>query len=312
MTEPRLKFLKLAVALLVLILGLDHPALAEPLAVSEVAPGVYLHQGAHEEISAENAGAIANVGFIVGAAAVAVIDSGGSAEEGRCLLEAIRTVTDLPVKFVINTHVHPDHVFGNAAFVAEGATFVGHAKLPRALATRGAFYLERLKADLGAAAAGSAVVVPDLTVSDRLALDLGGRRLVVTARRTAHTDNDVTVYDRASGTLWTGDLLFRERIPVVDGSLKGWLEVMAELRKADARQVVPGHGPPTDDWPAALDAQEDYLRLLRDEIRAVLQDGGTMEDAVAEVGQAARDRWQLFDDYHPRNVVTAFTELEWE
>lgn len=303
---------KSAVAGSTLALLLATAAWAEPLPVVEVAPGVFVHQGPHQEMAGENLGGIASIGFVVGGEAVAVIDSGGSAAQGRRLLEAVRRVTPLPVRFVINTHVHPDHVFGNAAFQDEAPDYVGHAKLPRAMAARGAFYRDRLAELLGTAAEGSAVVPPSLTVTERSELDLGGRVLEVTAYRSAHTDNDLTVFDPESRTLWTGDLLFTQRVPVVDGSLKGWLEVIAALRGLQVERVVPGHGPPTTDWPTALDAEERYLRLLLEEVRAVIADGGTMEQAVATVGRSERDRWLLFDDYHPRNVVTAFTELEWE
>ncbi len=300
--------------------------------MQQVAEGVYLFQGTHDEASAENHGGIANIGFVVGDASVAVIDSGGSAQQGHRLREAIRQATDLPIGFVINTHVHPDHVFGNAAFLEDKPLFIGHAKLPRALAARGQHYLDRLKTELGAAAHGTRVVPPLFTVSNSAAtksmdaatssqgigasspfnLDLGNRILRLTAHPTAHTDNDLTVLDIRTGTLWTGDLLFRQRVPVIDGSLKGWLAVMANLRSVEARLAVPGHGAPTTDWPAALDLQEHYLRLLRDEIRAIIDDGGTIDQAVANVGRSERRSWLLFDDYNPRNVVTAFTELEWE
>lgn len=292
--------------------ALASSSLAEPLAVREVASGVYVHQGLHEEATAENHGGIANLSFVVGGRAVAVIDSGGSAWQGRRLREAVRRVTDLPIRYVINTHVHPDHIFGNAAFLADRPDFVGHAKLPRAVAARGAYYLKGLKQRLGAAGDGTEPVPPSLTVTDWLDLDLGGRVLQLTAHRTAHTDNDLSVYDSATRTLFAGDLLFMERVPVVDGSLKGWLEVMAELRARQARRVVPGHGPAAAPWPAALDAQERYLRILLEEIRGVIRAGGTMEQAVAGVATSERDAWLLFDDYNPRNVVTAFTELEWE
>ena len=294
------------------VLLMATAALAGPLPVTEIAPGVFLHEGKHEESTAENLGGIANLGFVVGGEAVAVIDSGGSAAQGRSLLEAIRQVTDLPVRYVINSHVHPDHLFGNAAFRESQAVFVGHAKLPRALAARGAHYLQSLHELIGERAQDTAVVEPDLTVSGQIEVDLGGRVLALTAFQTAHTDNDLTVFDRQTATLWTGDLLFSERVPVVDGSLKGWLDATAKLRSLDAALVVPGHGPASHDWPAALDAQERYLRVLLDETRAILAEGGTMEQAIETVGRSERDRWLLFDDYHPRNLVTAFSELEWE
>ncbi|MEX0759504.1 MAG: quinoprotein relay system zinc metallohydrolase 2 [Tistlia sp.] len=283
-----------------------------PLPVVEIAPGTYVHQGRHEEAAPGNAGDIANIGFVVGEEAVAVIDSGGSAAVGAALLAAIRQVTDRPVRWVVNTHVHPDHLLGNAAFRAEGARFVGHANLPRALAARGAFYLERLRETLGAAAEGSTAIPPDVTVADSLTLELGGRRLVLTAWPPAHTDADLTVHDPAGGTLWTGDLLFMERAPVIDGSLNGWLEVMARLRDLPAERVVPGHGPPAALWPQALDAQEAYLRGLRDALRGILAAGGTIEQALATAGRDQAGAWLLFEATNARNVVTAFTELEWE
>jgi quinoprotein relay system zinc metallohydrolase 2 len=285
---------------------------APPLAVSEIAAGIFVHQGVHELASAANQGGIANVGFVVGADAVAVIDSGGCARGGERLREAIRGVTDRPIRYVIASHVHPDHLFGHAAFVPDRPEFVGHAKLPAALADRGAYYLDRLRQDLGSVAAGTRVVPPTLLVEDRLELELGGRRLVLEAAPTAHTDNDLTVLDDASGTLWLADLLFMERVPVIDGSLLGWLAVLAALRARTAARVVPGHGPVSAPWPDAARPLERYLSRLRDETRALLAAGGTLEQATATVGQAERDRWRLFDFYHPRNVTAAFTELEWE
>jgi quinoprotein relay system zinc metallohydrolase 2 len=285
---------------------------AEPLPVEQVAPGTFLHRGVHELATPANLGGIANIGFVVGEAAVAVIDSGGTAAQGRALRQAIRRVTDLPIRYVVNTHVHPDHVLGNSAFLADRPTFVGHAKLPRAMAARGPYYLDGLKATLGAAAEGTELVPPTLLVERELELDLGQRVLRLAAHPTAHTDNDLTVYDPRSGTLWLGDLLFVDHTPVVDGSLKGWLGVLAELRAARIGLAIPGHGPESRDWPAALDPQESYLNGLLTEIRAVIAQGGTIEQAVAGVGWSGRANWRLFDDYHPRNIVTSFTELEWE
>lgn len=283
-----------------------------PLAFTEVAPGIQVSQGVHAEATAANLGAIANIAFVVGSAAVAVIDSGGCLLWGRRLREAIRDVTALPIRYVINSHVHPDHIFGNVAFAADAPAIIGHAKLPAALSARGQFYLDNIKQTLGAAADGTAILAPTQTVTDRLDLNLGGRTLRLQAHPTAHTDNDLSAFDSATGTLFAADLLFMTRTPALDGSLTGWLEVMAALRRIPAARVVPGHGPVAADWPAALADQERYLQTLRDDIRGLLKQGASMEQAVESAAPSERGRWLLFDDYHPRNVVAAFAELEWE
>ena len=97
-------------------------------AVQEVTTGIFYHQGVHQDPNESNIGAIANVGFIVGEQCVAVIDSGGSYQEGTLLRQAIKQQTELPVCYVINTHVHPDHTFGNAAFKNDQPEYIGHEK----------------------------------------------------------------------------------------------------------------------------------------------------------------------------------------
>jgi quinoprotein relay system zinc metallohydrolase 2 len=254
---------------------------------------------------------VANLGFVVGERCVAVIDTGGTQAVGLALRAAIRRETSRPVCYVVNTHAHPDHVFGNGAFVEERPQFVGHARLGEAMARRGPNYLNALRRDLGAAAGASVLVAPTVAVADVLRLDLGGRTLVVNAWRTAHTDHDVTVFDEASGTLFLGDLVFEGHLPVVDGNLRGFLAVLQKLRRLPARFAVPGHGRAAQ-WPAVLDPQSRYLQALRDGVRQAIAERRTLAQAVDSVGQDQRGAWLLFDQFHRRNVTAAYAELEWE
>jgi quinoprotein relay system zinc metallohydrolase 2 len=281
-----------------------------PLPVREIASGVFVHEGVQALANAENGGDIANVGFIIGRKCVAVIDTGGSPLIGERLRAAVKATTAAPVCYVINTHVHPDHVFGNGAFRQDKAVFVGHRRLGAAMAARADSYRHALLRELGPNAGTAALIPPTLPVADRLELDLGDRVLHLRAWPTAHTDNDLTVFDPNTGTLWLADLLFVGHLPVLDGSVVGWLQVMAELSQEEPQRVVPGHGPATD-WPSALSAQERYLRRLLADTRQAIREGKTLAEA-AETASRNEDGWQLFDQFHRRNVTAAFAELEWE
>jgi quinoprotein relay system zinc metallohydrolase 2 len=286
---------------------------ADQAEISEIAAGVFVHQGRYEIQSPENRGDMANASFVVGSESVAVIDTLGSAVAGREFRSAIRTVTNKPIRYVINTHMHPDHVFGNAAFKEDNPTFVGHHKLARGLASRADRYLAINKQMLGDQAfQGIEIILPTLAVDGRQTLDLGGRSLVLETQRTAHTDNDLTIRDTATNTLFLGDLLFSVHVPTLDGSITGWLALLDDLSRKEAARVVPGHGPKSMELPGALEPEQRYLAAIANDVRRLIKEGKTLEDATKVAGFSEHDAWKLFDQYHVRNVTAAFAELEWE
>lgn len=287
-------------------------AAGDHLHLEAIASGIYVHQGIHALPDRHNRGEIANIGFIVGGRCVAVVDTGGSPEQGQALKSAIQQITSVPICYVINTHMHPDHVHGNIAFRQPGISFIGHHKLGSALATHAPFYRDQASRDLGIPLTAENFVAPDREVRDTLDLDLGRRILTLRAHRTAHTDNDLSVLDHQTETLWLSDLLFIEHLPVIDGSLNGWIDELEQLRRVPAKRAVPGHGPVVTDWPAAVEPEFRYLRLLQTEIRKAIKERRTMEQAMESVGLSARNDWKLFDEFHKRNISTAFAELEWE
>lgn len=276
----------------------------------EVAPGLFVRVGATEDATAENKDAIANIGFIVGQQSVAVIDPGGSLADGNTMRAAILARTKRPIRFVIITHVHPDHILGSTAFLPDKPVFIGHAALPTAIAERGSFYTENMRRLLGDQAGG--VVSPDRTIATTGQIDLGGRVLEIQAHASGHTGADLTVFDPRTKTLWASDLLFVHRLPSLDGSVRGWLRELDALEKVPAVRAIPGHGPASVPWPAGAEDEHRYLEALARDVTKVLQDGGDLDDAVPVAAQSERGRWDMFDEYNPHNIAHAVHELEWE
>ena len=287
---------------------------AAPLAMENLGDGVYVHHGVHEDMSEGDHADICNLSFIVGSKGIAVIDTGGSLKTGQALHEAIRQISDLPILYIINTHVHPDHIFGNAAFVQDKATFIGHEKLPDAMERRRENYLRINQQWLGEAFAGSEMIKPSIVVKNTLSLDLGDRTLLLTAYPTAHTNTNLTVLDNKSSTLWTGDLLFVDRTPSIDGDIKGWLAVINELKNNEAEHAIPGHSGLLKDsnWKQQLNNEERYLWTLLNDVRASIKKGEVMEKAMGTAAASERSYWQLFDIVNRRNVNNIYPALEWE
>lgn len=284
----------------------------EEFAVEKVADGIYVHHGKHLDIDSGYQGDICNISFVVGSKGVAVIDTGGSLRVGQQLRAAISKVTALPILYVINTHVHPDHVYGNAAFLADKPAFVGHEKLANTMELRRDQYAKLNERLLHEDAKGSDLVKPTLTVKDKLTLDLGDRKLELTAHPVAHTNTDVSLIDVKTSTLFAGDLLFIERTPVVEADIKGLITEIEKLKASPVTQVVPGHGPVTKDWVAALANAQRYLNQLLADVRASIKKNEGMEKAMATAATGEKDKWLLFEVANRRNVNTIYPGLEWE
>lgn len=306
------KINRFGVRLVYVFVTLCSQAWADDFEFKQVADGIYVHHGKHLDIDDGYQGDICNLGVIIGQEAIAVIDSGGSKHTGDQLLAAIRRISPLPIRYVINTHVHPDHTYGNAAFQNGTTHFVGHEKLATNMLLRKEQY-EKLNARLlGADGAASPTIPPDTLVHAEQSLDLGHRILQLQARKVAHTHTDLTILDTQTNTLFAGDLLFAQRTPVVEGDLKGLIAVLEQINQQPYSLIVPGHGLESSDQKTIIGNELRYLNLLLSDIRTSIKKGISMEQTMDTAAASEHDNWVLFDIANRRNVNVVYPQLEWE
>ncbi|MDP8566458.1 quinoprotein relay system zinc metallohydrolase 2 [Methylophilus aquaticus] len=288
------------------------PVCASDFELSQVTEGIYVHHGQHLDIDEGYQGDICNLGVIIGKDGIAVIDSGGSKHTGEQLLQAIRKVSPLPIRYVINTHVHPDHTYGNAAFQTEHPHYVGHEKLANTMLLRKEQYEKLNTRLLGEEGQASTTITPDMAVKQDITLELGGRSLLLQARSVAHTHTDLTVLDKQTDTLFAGDLLFAQRTPVVEGDIKGLIAVLESINQQKYALIVPGHGLENKDQTVIIGNELRYLNTLLTDIRISIQKGISMEKTMDSAASGERDKWVLFDIANRRNVNVVYPQLEWE
>ncbi|MCP4073732.1 MAG: quinoprotein relay system zinc metallohydrolase 2 [Hyphomicrobiales bacterium] len=292
------------------------PSCAQAVGVAKfekVGDGIFAHRGDISDAAPDNFGDVSNVGFVIGDTSIAVIDTGGSRKIAEQVYRAIREKSDLPISHVILTHMHPDHVLGASVFANIGAIIVGHANLGGALGDREETYLDNFGERIGAAEfIGTQIVPPDVIVDGFLNIELGNRLLEIRSWPQAHTSTDLTVLDNQSGILFTGDLVFGEHAPVLDGLLSGWQLVLEKMENIGATMIIPGHGGPILQWPSASRAMLNYLNVLETDTRAAIKKGIRLGKAVDIIAQSESGNWQLFELFNPRNATVAYTQLEWE
>jgi glyoxylase-like metal-dependent hydrolase (beta-lactamase superfamily II) len=295
------------------VLGIAAASLAaaapfpEPL---DLGQGVHVFLGAREEASRENAGHIANQGFIVAADGVIVIDSGLSAAFAQHMLRAIRARTGKPLALVILTWPMDDAIFGASVFQQHGTPVLAHEAAARLIAERCQRCLESRTAALGAELmAGTRVPRPDRVFRGSQSMAVAGRRLELLDESGAASPGSIAIWDRESGVLFAGGLASFGRIPETrDGTLAAWGRALRRLSDFPARAVIPAHG-----WvgsPTDLGTVAAYIEALERRTRQAYAAGASLLDAPRTVAVDEYRGWALYDSVHPRNVHHAYLELE--
>lgn len=225
----------------ILVLLLAPPALAD---LTRIADNVYSYVGVKEASPATSFAA--NAGIVIGRDGVLVVDTLISAKEGERFLADIRKVTAKPIKYVVNTHTHLDHAFGNCVFARLGATVIAHDADRSLLANAGPATLQNI-GNFGLKPeemAGTEIVLPTLSFSERLTIDLGGETVELIRTAPSHTAGSVVLYLPVKKLLFAGDILFTDFHPfLADGDIPGWTRTLDTLGAMDVERIIPGHGP---------------------------------------------------------------------
>ena len=238
----------------------------QPVRPVQVAPGVYFAQGLSALGTPANRNFISNAGFVVTPAGVVVIDGLGSPALAEEMLRAIRAVTPQPVRHVIVTHYHADHVYGLQVFEAAGAEIVAHESAREYMASETArLRLEASRQELKPWIDAATRLTPATRwLQGDLDLNLGGVEIQVRHVGSAHTAEDLVIHLPAQRVLFAGDLVFRGRVPFVgQADSRRWISALDRLLAFDATLVLPGHGPASTDARADLQLTRDYLAYLR-------------------------------------------------
>jgi len=293
-------------ALLVCLLFLSSWVVAEDapsFTVKKLAEGVYA------AINPDGGKAGSNAGFVVGSTGVVVIDTFVSPAAARDLLAEIRKVTNLPIRFVINTHYHLDHTGGNSVFAEAGATILAHRNLRGWLRTENLkFFGPTPKPEDKARVEG--LILPDMVYADAVDIYLGPR-LVQVRYMLGHTGGDSVITVPDANVVFGGDLVWQKHLPnLIDANTADWSKTLEKLlSEHSSATFVSGHG----DVATAGDVRDfhDYLVALREEVAKAQGAGKSGQDLVDAVSAQLKDKYSAwgFQRFLPLNIAQTAAEL---
>ncbi len=279
----------------------------------QVRPGVWMVQGAAALGTAANRNFISNAAFVVTPEGVVVVDALGSPVLATELLQAITRITPQPVRHVIVTHYHADHVYGLQVFKAAGATITAHRS--------GQAYLHSDTAALRLKASrdemypwiddDTRLVPADRWIDSTTHFTLGGVQFVLQPAGPAHTPEDLVVVLPQQQVLIAGDLVFRGRIPFVGTADSGrWVQALQALLALGVQTIVPGHGPVSMDGRADLQLTTDYLQHLRHTMGNAARTLEPFEEAYAKADWSRFEHLPLFKAANRINAYNTYLQME--
>jgi glyoxylase-like metal-dependent hydrolase (beta-lactamase superfamily II) len=304
-----------AVALTAIVSAAQGAGTDIALTPQQMSPHGWFFQGDAGVASQANRGFMSNAGFVVTSDAVVVFDALGTPPLGRAMIAAIRRITPLPIRRVIVSHYHADHVYGLQEFKHEGAEIWAYRK-GEAYFTSGqaADRLAQRRADLFPWVDDKTEVVrPDLWLDGDTDFRQGGLTFRLIWSGGGHSPEDLMMYVVEDRLLFCGDLVFAGRVPFVgNGDSKGWLNAMDKMLALDPAVVVPGHGAASRDVRRDLTTTRDYLLYLRATMGRAVADLTPFDEAYANVDWSRFKNLPAFDAANRINAYGTYLLMEQE
>lgn len=302
----RTKFLSLLISALALVattaIAAGTPA---PFTLHEVAPGVW---AAIDNAAANGARAGANAGFVIGSDGVLVVDTFENPDAAKELLNQIRQKTNLPIRFVVNTHYHLDHVAGNNIFAAAGATILAQQNVRAWERTENKKFFGAKITDAEKTMVES-LALPSITYTDGVELYLGTRQVIVRSFP-GHTGGDSALFIPDANVVFCGDLFWNHTLPnLIDASTKPWIETLdAGIQHHPDAVFVPGHG----EVGRIQDVRDfrDFLSDLRNDVAQAQAAGKTDDALTAMVLPEIQQKYSTWDFIGFAKPDIHYTDLE--
>jgi glyoxylase-like metal-dependent hydrolase (beta-lactamase superfamily II) len=302
------------IARLLIALSLTAPAWALDLKFVPVGDGAYAYVGETGARSYDNEGLNANIGLLVTPGGAVLIDSGATFQSARKIHDAVKAVTQQPLRWVINTGGQDHRWLGNGYFAAQGAQIIAHENARADMQARGGDHIAALKATLKERAEGTTPTLPTRWISGReTTLELGGQPLVLRHSGGGHTPGDMMVWLPQQRLLYAGDIVYVDRmlgvIPV--SNTKAWLAALDDIEQLQPTRIVPGHGAVTD-LATAQRQSRDYLRALRAHMKQAVDQGADVSAAAKSFNAQPWADLLNAADLLPGNASRTYLELERE
>ncbi len=249
-----------------------------------------------------------NSGFVVTDDGVIVIDTQGPEELSLLLKSKIQKITDKPVLYVINTHFHGDHTFGNQYF-KNAKEIISHENTKKSMIEKDKGHREQFKRFFGENSLdGFELTPPTSTFKDVRTLKAGDKKIELSYLGRGHTDGDIIVYLPKERIIFGGDLLYKDRLPWLgDAYISDWIATLDKLKTYDAGVYVPGHGGVGN--PDLLLNFQHYLNDLQLEVKEYIENGKTVEEMKKEISLPNYKTWSRYKEWLPLNAEKVYKEL---